>query len=83
MKSTTSSTVTTTTTSSSVTTTTTSPTSTTNKLIVAPFSLLIKKQEFDQPIGQYEIRKNIFEFLTRIRSDEHRLDCIYCRKLTI
>ena len=59
-------------TSSTVTTTTTSPTSTTNKLIVAPFSLLIKKQEFDQPIGQYEIRKNIFEFLTRIRSDEHR-----------
>jgi hypothetical protein len=55
--------------------TTTSPTSiqqSTNKLIVVPSSQIVRKQEFDQPVEQYEIRRNIFEFLTRIRSDEHK-----------
>ena len=54
---------------------TTSPTSiqqSTNKLIVVPSSQIVKKQEFDQPVEQYEIRRNIFEFLTRIRSDEQK-----------
>jgi hypothetical protein len=55
--------------------TTTSPTSiqqSTNKLIIVPSSQIVKKQEFDQPVEQYEIRRNIFEFLTRIRSDEQK-----------
>ncbi len=55
--------------------TTTSPTliqQSTNKLIIVPSSQIVKKQEFDQPVEQYEIRRNIFEFLTRIRSDEQK-----------